>query len=86
MMTDTRAEDDIGSMTFEAAMAELETIVARLEKGEAKLDEAISDYERGTLLRRHCETRLREAQERVEKIRLGADGSIGSEPAMIGQT
>ncbi len=85
-MTNVEAEDDISGMSFEAALEELETIVARLEKGEAKLDEAISDYERGALLRRHCETKLREAQEKVEKIRLGADGSIGTEPAMIGQT
>ncbi len=85
-MTNVVAEDDISGMSFEAALEELETIVARLEKGEAKLDEAISDYERGALLRRHCETKLREAQEKVEKIRLGADGSIDTEPAMIGQT
>ena len=85
-MTNVEAENDISGMSFEAAMEELETIVARLEKGEAKLDEAISDYERGALLRRHCETKLREAQEKVEKIRLGPDGSMGTEPAMIGQT
>ncbi len=84
-MTDTGADNDIAAMSFEAAMEELETIVARLEKGEAKLDEAIGDYERGALLRRHCEARLREAQEKVEKIRLGSDGSVRAEPAAIEQ-
>lgn len=84
-MTGADTEDDVASMSFEAAMAELETIVARLEKGEAKLDEAISDYERGARLRRHCEARLREAREKVEKIRLGADGSLDTEPEPAGQ-
>ncbi len=84
-MTGVDAEDDMASMSFETAMAELETIVARLEKGEAKLDEAIGDYERGALLRRHCEARLREAREKVEKIRLGADGSIAAEPESVGE-
>ena len=84
-MTGADTEDDVASMSFEAAMEELETIVARLEKGEAKLDEAISDYERGALLRRHCEARLREAREKVEKIRLGADGSVDTEPEPAGQ-
>ncbi len=79
-MTGADTENDVASMSFEAAMEELETIVARLEKGEAKLDEAISDYERGALLRRHCEARLREAREKVEKIRLGADGRLDTEP------
>lgn len=84
-MTGADTEDDVASMSFEAAMEELETIVARLEKGEAKLDEAIGDYERGALLRRHCEARLREAREKVEKIRLGADGSLDTEPEPAGQ-
>lgn len=84
-MTGADTEDDVASMSFEAAMEELETIVARLEKGEAKLDEAIGDYERGARLRRHCEARLREAREKVEKIRLGADGSLDTEPEPAGQ-
>lgn len=84
-MTGADTGDDVASMSFEAAMEELETIVARLEKGEAKLDEAIRDYERGARLRRHCEARLREAREKVEKIRLGADGDLDTEPEPAGQ-
>ena len=84
-MANDQAHADIARMSFEAALAELETIVARLERGEAKLDEAIGDYERGAALRRHCETRLREAQEKVDKIRLGPDGVIGVEQAAIEQ-
>lgn len=66
---------DIAAMSFEAALAELEAIVKRLEAGNAKLDDAISAYEKGTLLKRHCEAKLREAQSRVDKIVMGSDGT-----------
>jgi exodeoxyribonuclease VII small subunit len=66
---------DIAAMSFETALAELETIVKRLETGNAKLDDAIASYERGALLKQHCETKLREAQSRVDRIVIGADGS-----------
>ena len=66
---------EIAAMSFEEALGELETIVRRLETGSAKLDQAIADYERGALLKRHCEAKLREAQSRVDKIVMGADGT-----------
>ncbi len=66
---------EIAAMSFGAALQELETIVKRLETGSAKLDEAIAAYERGPLLKRHCEAKLREAQARVDKIVIGSDGS-----------
>lgn len=66
---------DIAALSFEAALAELEAIVKRLETGNAKLDDAISAYERGALLKRHCEAKLRAAQSRVDKIVLGPDGA-----------
>lgn len=56
------------NMTFETAMRELETIVRRLEEGRVDLEEAISLYERGDSLRSFCDTKLKEAQMRVEKI------------------
>jgi len=74
---------DIAAMSFEDALAELERIVRQLEEGRGKLDEAISSYERGTALKRHCETKLREAQAKVDRITVAADGGIGSEPARI---
>ena len=70
---------DIAAMSFEAALAELESIVKRLEVGNAKLDDAISAYERGALLKRHCEAKLREAQARVDKIVMGSDGTTSLE-------
>lgn len=72
---------DIAEMTFEAALKELEEIVRRLEGGDSTLDDAISIYERGVALKSHCEAKLREAKSRVERITLGPDGAVGSEPA-----
>jgi exodeoxyribonuclease VII small subunit len=74
---------DIAKLNFEEALAELEQIVRRLEGGAGKLDEAIQSYERGALLKRHCEAKLREAQARVDKIVVGPDGSIAAEPAQL---
>jgi exodeoxyribonuclease VII small subunit len=74
---------EIAALSFEDALSELELIVRRLEAGNAKLDEAISAYERGALLKRHCETKLREAQTRVEKIVIGADGTVSAEPQSL---
>lgn len=75
---------EIAALSFEDALAELDKIVRQLEEGRGKLDEAIAAYERGAALKRHCEAKLREAQAKVERIVLNADGSVGSQPADIG--
>ncbi len=72
---------DIATLTFEQALAELEQIVARLESGQAPLEDSIRMYERGAGLKAHCETRLEAARLRVEKIVVGAAGAQGVEPA-----
>jgi exodeoxyribonuclease VII small subunit len=72
---------DIASLSFEDALKELEGIVQQLERGQVKLDEAITAYERGALLKKHCEQKLAEAKMKVEKIVFSADGSVGSQPA-----
>ncbi|HKT18545.1 MAG TPA: exodeoxyribonuclease VII small subunit [Stellaceae bacterium] len=74
-MVESSLPAEIAAMSFEVALQELETIVKRLETGSAKLDEAIAAYERGALLKRHCEAKLREAQARVDKIVIGSDGT-----------
>ncbi len=66
---------DIAELPFEKAMQELEEIVGRLEKGQATLDESVKLYERGEALKKRCETLLREAEARIEKITLGEDGA-----------
>ncbi|MCY4502370.1 MAG: exodeoxyribonuclease VII small subunit [Alphaproteobacteria bacterium] len=70
----------ISAMSFEDAMAELEQIVQRLEQGRTPLEEAIAAYERGAALKRHCEDKLRLAQEKVEKIALDRAGIPAAEP------
>jgi exodeoxyribonuclease VII small subunit len=80
-MVDPGVPPDIAAMNFEDALAELEQIVRRLEGGQVKLDEAIMSYERGAQLKRHCEKKLNEAQQRVDRIVIGPEGAIGVEPA-----
>jgi len=79
-MADSPLPDDISTLSFEEAIAELEAIVKKLEEGKGKLDEAIDSYERGTLLRRHCEAKLAEAQARIDKIVPASDGSAKTVP------
>ncbi len=76
---------DVGGLSFEEALAELESIVANLEQGKASLDSAISSYERGAALKQHCEAKLREAREKVERITLNAAGQpTGTQPMDAG--
>lgn len=67
-------------MSFEQAMGELETIVRKLETGQGALESSIQDYERGTLLKAHCQKKLMDAKMKVEKIVGMADGTIGTAP------
>lgn len=74
------AGQPIAAMTFEQALAELESIVQRLERGQLDLDASIAAYERGTLLRQHCAEKLRQAQLRVEKLSLDREGNPKLQP------
>jgi len=72
---------DVKKMTFERAIEELESIVKRLEEGKVPLEESVAIYERGETLKKRCEELLRQAEARVEKITLDANGRpVGSEP------
>ena len=75
------ASGDIDAMSFEDALAQLEQIVRRLETGDVPLEDSIRIYERGAALKAHCEKKLKEAELKVEKIVLGADGPKGVERA-----
>lgn len=80
-MSDNAGTVDLSSYTFEKAVAELENIVTRLERGDVALDESIAIYERGEALKKHCETLLNAAEKRIEKIRLDRSGTpTGVEP------
>ncbi len=73
------ANADIAAMSFEDALNELEKIVRQIEDGRGKLDDAISAYERGVTLKRHCESKLKEAQAKIEQITVG-ENTISSTP------
>ena len=66
---------DIAVMSFEDALAALETIVRDLEEGKGNLEDSIGAYERGAALKHHCERKLNEAKAKVEKISIGPDGA-----------
>ena len=70
---------DIRKMSFEQALEELKEIVERLEQGQGELDQAIEAYQRGALLKQHCEAKLRDAEQKIAKISLGADGGVATE-------
>jgi exodeoxyribonuclease VII small subunit len=73
--------DDIAAMSFEKALSELESIVGRLEGGQAPLQESIAIYERGEALKSHCQSLLAAAEARIEKITLSREGKpVGVEP------
>lgn len=75
------AHDDVKTMSFEKALEALERIVDQLERGDVPLEESIRIYERGEALKAHCETLLKAAEAKVEKIRLSRDGKpTGTEP------
>jgi exodeoxyribonuclease VII small subunit len=80
-MSDKTVPPEIAKLSFEEALQQLRKIVEDLEKGEGKLEESIGAYQKGAALKTHCEQKLREAQERIEKISLGPDGKpSGSKP------
>jgi len=64
----------VGEMSFEQAMAELEQVVTKLERGDVALEDSIKLYERGAELKKRCETKLKEAEEKVAAITLDAEG------------
>jgi exodeoxyribonuclease VII small subunit len=79
-----QADGDVGQLSFERAIEELESIVRRLEDGKVPLEESVAIYERGEALKRRCEDLLRQAEARVQKITLDASGNpTGTEPLDI---
>ena len=79
---DQTIPEDIQALRFEDALAELETLVQKLESGQVSLEESIDMYTRGTHLKQHCEARLANAQARIEKVFVSGD-AISTEPASI---
>jgi exodeoxyribonuclease VII small subunit len=68
------AENNVAEMSFEDAMRELEKVVSDLERGDVALEDSIKLYQRGAELKKHCEEKLKAAEEKVAQITLGEDG------------
>ena len=68
-------EKPVDEMTFEEAMRALEEVVGKLERGDVPLEQSIALYEQGAKLRKRCETKLKEAEEKVAAITLDGDGA-----------
>lgn len=81
MTADTEDTENISALPFEQALAELEAVVDTLEKGAVPLEDSIAIYARGEALKKRCEELLKSAEQRIEKITLGANGKpTGSAP------
>ncbi|MBN9344109.1 MAG: exodeoxyribonuclease VII small subunit [Caedibacter sp. 38-128] len=74
---------ELSNLPFEEAMRELESIVRKLEEGRLPLDEAIKNYERGAILRTHCENLLKEAKLKVDQIIFSPDGTLSLERSTL---
>ncbi|WP_193143103.1 MULTISPECIES: exodeoxyribonuclease VII small subunit [unclassified Meridianimarinicoccus] len=80
-MTDTPVE----KLSFEEAMKALEDVVGKLEAGEVSLDDSITLYERGAALKKHCEARLKAAEEKIAAITLDENGEAAGTTPVAGQ-
>ena len=76
--------EDIAKLGFEEALKELEAIVRTLESGDGKLDDAITSYERGAALKKHCEGKLAEAKNRIDRISFTDGDAATTESLDIG--
>lgn len=75
-----KVTEEIKKLSFEEAISELEQIVEDLERGDIELEDSISIYERGVILKAHCEEKLKTAKMKIDKIVSHPDGDFSSEP------
>lgn len=78
----TSQHQDISALSFEDALKQLETIVRELEQGNVPLERSIDMYERGDALKQHCDTLLKTAEAKVEKIQIGQDGAAAGSTSL----
>ncbi len=71
--------EDIKNLGFEESLAELESIIKKMESGEVKLSDSVAFYERGVALKNHCEEILKNAKLKIEKIQLKPTSDDGQE-------
>lgn len=75
--------ESIEKMTFEEALSELETIVKKIDTGQESLSEAVSSFERGVVLKNHCEKMLKEAKLKIEKVTVTAENKVEFTEALV---
>ncbi|MBB3808268.1 exodeoxyribonuclease VII small subunit [Pseudochelatococcus contaminans] len=80
---ETPATGSLDGLPFEQALAELEQIVSRLERGDVPLEESIAIFERGEQLKKHCDALLKKAEARIERIAVSASGEASATPLDI---
>ena len=78
MTSQNKLKKDIAALNFEDALKELEQIVQKMESGQIPLDDALLSYEKGILLKQHCEKKLQDAQHRIQELTISKDGDIVS--------
>jgi exodeoxyribonuclease VII small subunit len=83
MTNTTTTPNSLDGLAFEKALAELEQIVSRLERGDVPLEESIAIFERGEQLKKHCDALLKKAEARIDKITITASGEAAVEPLDI---
>ena len=83
-MAEKKSKTKVEEMSFEQALNELENIVEQLEQGNESLSQGVELYERGVALKTRCESLLREAQMKVEKIEARAGKAVGTTPVKNG--
>ena len=71
-------------LSFEAALGKLETIVESMESGEVPLAELLAKFEEGTKLLQVCESRLKDAELKIEQLKKQKDGSVAFEKFEVG--
>ena len=79
-MNSGSAEDGITALTYEAALAELDTLISKLEGGSIALEEAIGAYERGVILARHCSDLLAHTEHRIQQLVVNGSGGLSERP------
>ena len=72
--------DKPAKVSFESALAQLETIVDSMEQGEVPLAELLAKYEEGSKLLKICENRLKDAELKIEKLKKSKDAGGAFEP------
>lgn len=74
------SENELNELSFEEALQKLEILVRELESGRIKLDDAVSAYEKAVALKKLCEEKLKNAQLKIEKLEISANGEMTTTP------